>query len=173
MTREQKKSLVIMIPFVIALMGCWYIEAENKVTGTGEASPQRKSPQTLKVELDKARALASVSESLHSPITTPATSHPVWKENLERTLRTQGGALIKNVKIEKVDSFDWKVGKIDVRVDSIKVSLQNEQGQRSSFRAIVDASSGKVLQTWDQPIIDNFSAKTSGTIKIDSRYHND
>jgi hypothetical protein len=151
-------------------MSFWYFDEEN-ITGsvsiikTG-AAPQKRSEVT-------ARTPASGPQQPIRVAIAPVTSHPVWKEKLEKTLKTQGGAFIKKIDIEKVDSFDWKVGKVDVRVDSIKVSLQNIKGQRSSFRAIVDASSGKILQTWDQPIVDNFSARTGGTIKIDSRYHND
>ena len=173
MTKNQKRSLAIILPFTIALMCFWFIDAENEnhEQKTVSATPGRPAPQ--KLHKGQIRAPASVPQLPVQVTVSPVVSQPVWKENLEKTLRTQGGSLIKNIEIEKVDSFDWKVGKVDVRVDSVKVSLQNDKGHRSSFRAIVDATSGKILQTWDQPVIDNFSAKTGGTIKIDSRYHND
>lgn len=173
MTKEQKRALSIICPFVISLMCFWYIDSENVengpeyVTSPASMSAPENQPKT------QLRAPASVPQIALKDAVSPAVQAPIWKENLEKTLRAQGGSFIKDIEIEKVDSFDWKVGNVDVRVDSIKVSLKNVKGQRSSFRAIVDASNGKILQTWDQPIIDNFSANAGGTIKIDSRYHND
>ncbi len=173
MTKEQKRTSAILIPFIIALMCFWYIDSENDGNGAESLSSTQAKERLKNHPKAQLRAPASVPQTALKAAVVPAVQAPVWKENLEKTLRTQGGTFVKNIEIEKVDSFDWKVGKVDVRVDSIKVSLQNIKGQRSSFRAIVDASSGKILQTWDQPVIDNFSAKTGGTIKIDSRYHND
>jgi hypothetical protein len=173
MTKKQKRSLAILFPTAIALMCFWYFGAENKEKGREGVSSSRTGFVPKKKSDIPLRAPASVPQAPVKFANAPLESSPVWKKNLEKTLKTQGGAFIKKIDIEKVDSFDWKVGKVDVRVDSIKVSLQNIKGQRSSFRAIVDASSGKILQTWDQPIVDNFSARIGGTIKIDSRYHND
>ncbi len=173
MTKHQKTSAAILVPIVVALVGIWYFDPKNGKDSTKSASSDLKRTMPREATVGHLRAPASVPQL---PLKTAVASVPapaVWKENLEKTLKTQGGSFIKNIDIETVDSFNWKVGKVDVRVDSIKVSLQNGNGQRSSFRAIVDASSGKILQTWDQPIIDNFSAKNGGTVKIDSRYHHD
>jgi hypothetical protein len=72
-----------------------------------------------------------------------------------------------------VGTLDWKVGNVDVKVDSVIVKLEHVKGHKSSFRAIVDSSNGKILQTWDQPYIDNFSSKSVESVKLDPRYHND
>lgn len=99
-----------------------------------------------------------------------ALSSPRWKKSLEKSLMVQAGGNLKKADIEMVDSFDWKIGKANIKVDSIVVKLEHKKGHRSSFRAIVDASSGKILQTWDHPVIDNFTGKDAG-ITLDPRYH--
>ncbi len=175
MTKEQRSALAILLPFTIALMCFFYIDEEaQELASTTNIGPRSKtSPETDKGIL---RSPAGQDKDLTKSLgyhTKPGLSHPVWKEKLESTLKTQGGNFITKINIETVETFDWKIGKVDVRVDSIIVKLENIKGQRSSFRAIVDATSGKILQTWDAPVVDNFTAKSSGEIKIDSRYHND
>ncbi len=175
MTKPQRRTLAVLLPFTIALMSFFFIDEESQETTTSHNQAIRtvNAPDSNAGVL---RAPASQPPTLQKAVAThtkPGLSHPVWKEKLETTLKTQGGKLVTKIHIETVDTFDWKIGKVDVKVDSIIVKLENVNGQRSSFRAIVDATSGKILQTWDAPIIDNYSAKTSGDIKIDPRYHND
>jgi hypothetical protein len=98
---------------------------------------------------------------------------PAWKAALEKNLLLQGGGNLKKAEIEKVDSFDWKMGNVPVKVDSLIVKLEHVKGYKSSFRAIVDSSNGKILQTWDHPVNDNFDSHTRTGIKLDPRYHND
>ncbi|MFL5784331.1 MAG: hypothetical protein ACJ76H_06985 [Bacteriovoracaceae bacterium] len=121
------------------------------------------------------RTPASVPSGVQNrvAVSTKTGPTPQWKSQLEKTLFTQGGGQLKKAEIEKVGTLDWKVGNVDVKVDSVIVKLEHVKGYRSSFRAIVDSSNGKILQTWDQPVLDNFSSKNSATVKLDPRYHND
>ncbi len=175
MTKDQRRTLAILVPFIVALMCFFYFDQEESAT----SESHHKTSQVKVVSgPDKTliRSPASLPDSTPKSVantTKPGLSHPVWKEKLETTLKAQGGNFITKIEIETLESFDWKVGKVDVRVDSIKVKLENVKGQRSSFRAIVDAKSGKILQTWDAPVVDNFTAKSTADIKIDPRYHND
>ncbi|MES2526845.1 MAG: hypothetical protein V4598_07145 [Bdellovibrionota bacterium] len=153
----------------------FYIDEDSSETTVvhNQISRQGNPPESDKSVLRGPASQPSSYQKVTVSHTKSGLSHPVWKEKLEATLKVQGGKLIAKIDIETVDTFDWKIGKVDVKVDSIIVKLENVNGQRSSFRAIVDATSGKILQTWDAPVIDNYSVKTSGDFKIDPRYHND
>jgi hypothetical protein len=52
------------------------------------------------------------------------------------------------------------------------VTLTNQQEAQSSFRAIVDAQTGKILETWDQTISDPADVRGGFRIKLDPRYTN-
>ena len=95
-----------------------------------------------------------------------------WEKNLEKALLDQGGESIKSLTIKKVDSFIWKQDSVALHVESVMVSIKNQQNAESSFRAMVDAQTGKILKTWDQPVFDPAHPKDNFKIKIDPRYHN-
>lgn len=175
MTKEQRRTLAVILPFTIALMCFWYIdeEAQERIS---VPTPVVVHPRPKIDFKSPSRMPASVPTNIRKAVithTNSGLSHPVWKEQIEKTLLTQAAGTLKNAEIEKVDSFNWRIGKVDVKVDSIIVKLEHTKGHRSSFRAIVDASNGKILQTWDHPVLDNFDPKTRHNIKVDPRYHND
>ena len=176
MTKEQRRTLAVLIPFTLALMCFWFIDEETQES-VSFATPHWHRPSLKTNSKNVSRVPASVpavhvqkAEITH---TNTGLSHPVWKEQVEKNLLTQAAGTLKKAEIEKIDSFDWKIGKVDVKVDSVIVKLEHTKGHRSSFRAIVDASNGKILQTWDHPVIDQFDPKARNTVKIDPRYHND
>lgn len=175
MTKEQRRALAVLIPFTIALMCFWIIDEEAQVSVSHPALPhsQMRPETSLKAQ---SRLPASVPANLQNAVVTHTNTgptQPVWKKQLEKNLIVQASGTLKNAEIDKVDSFNWRMGKVDVKVDSIIVKLEHVKGHRSSFRAIVDASNGKILQTWDQPVLDNFDSKTRYGVKVDPRYHND
>ena len=175
MTREQRRTLAVLIPFTLALMCFWIIDEEPQVS-VSPSSPHNHRPRPEAADKAHSRLPASVPANLRNAVithTNTGPSLPVWKKQLEKNLLIQAAGTLKNAEIDKVDSFNWKMGKVDVKVDSIIVKLEHIKGHRSSFRAIVDASNGKILQTWDQPVLDNFDSKTRYGVRVDPRYHND
>ncbi len=174
MTKNQSHAIRILVPFAIALMAVWYIDGQNEGTLSSPSSlaysPYEKS---VKTGFRGPASVPSVTTKTISNHTKWGLSAPTWKVNLERNLILQGGGNLKRAEIEKVDSFEWKMGNVPVKVDSLIVKLEHVKGYRSSFRAIVDSSNGKILQTWDHPVNDNFGSNSEAGIKIDSRYHND
>ncbi len=170
MTNEQKTPYKILLSLSIALMCFWYIDGKEE-----KSLPEIKTP-AQKIIKPGFRGPASVPQVTMESVsnhTKWGLSQPAWKTSLEKNLLLQGGGNLKKAEIEKVDSFDWKVGKAPIKVDSLIVKLEHVKGYRSSFRAIVDSSNGKILQTWDHPVNDNFDSKSKPEIKLDSRYNND
>jgi hypothetical protein len=96
-----------------------------------------------------------------------------WPEQLEKGLRTQGGDALKELKIEKVQSLIWNHQGINLHVESVRITLTNDRNEKTSFRALVDSQNGKILQTWDQPVIDPINPRNNFAIRIDPRYLQD
>jgi hypothetical protein len=94
-----------------------------------------------------------------------------WKVGLERTLKAQGGESIKDLKLEKVDSFVWVQDDIALFAESVLVQVKNEKNVNIKFRVLVDAQTGKILNNWDRPVIDLYDPKSDFKIPIDPRYH--
>ncbi len=169
MTKDQSKALRILAPFTISLMLFWYIDGKEE-----QALPAKTPTQNIiKPAFRGPASVPQVTVKSVSNHTKWGQSGPAWKTTLEKNLILQGGGNLKKAEIEKVDSFDWKMGNAPIKVDSLIVKLEHVKGYKSSFRAIVDSSNGKILQTWDHPVNDNFDSKSKDGIKIDSRYHND
>jgi Zn-dependent metalloprotease len=98
---------------------------------------------------------------------------PQWQPALEKTLRAQGGDSLKEVSFNKVDSFVWAHDGIALFVESVIVTIKNDKNAVTTFRVLVDAQSGKILQNWDHPIFDPLNPKDRFRIKIDPRYHSE
>lgn len=96
---------------------------------------------------------------------------PQWQEGLEQNLRQQGGDLLKEVKVDKIESLIWTQQGVALNVESVIISLTSTNGGHTQFRALVDSETGKVIQTWDQPLHENLGKREG--IKPDARYFND
>lgn len=94
-----------------------------------------------------------------------------WEAPLKETLRHQAGANLKEISLNKVDSFVWAQDGIALFVESVIVTLKNKKNETTSFRILVDAQNGKILKNWDQPVIDPINPRDEFRIKIDPRYH--
>jgi hypothetical protein len=96
-----------------------------------------------------------------------------WKPNLEKALIAQGGSAVKDVQIEKVDSFIWTESRVALYVETVKITLKNDKNSSVSFNAMIDSETGKILKNWNQPVIDHFDKKDNFKVHIDPRYLND
>ncbi len=95
-----------------------------------------------------------------------------WDEELEKTIRSQGGDGVKDVQLKSVDSFIWTQDGQSLFVESVIVTLKKPNNEEISFRVLVDSQTGKILKNWDQPIFDPANPRDNFKIKIDPRYHN-
>jgi hypothetical protein len=109
---------------------------------------------------------------------TPASSSyvnrpsPEWKKRLEISLKAQAGNSLKAIKIQKESSLVWMRDENPILVESVIVTLTNHQKMQSSFRALVDSQTGKVLESWDQTIFDPANVRDGFHLKLDPRYTN-
>ncbi len=95
-----------------------------------------------------------------------------WQEGVEKALRAQGGSSLSDIDIKKTDSFIWAHEGVALNVESVLITLKNHNGEERKFRAMVDSESGKILRTWDHPVIDPMNPRESRGVSIDPRYHN-
>jgi hypothetical protein len=96
---------------------------------------------------------------------------PDWEEGLLNAFRAQGGQAIKQMNLKKVDSFVWIHDGLALFVESVIVSLKSDQNRETTFRVLVDAQNGKILQHWDQPIVESGNPRENFRIKLDPRNH--
>lgn len=95
-----------------------------------------------------------------------------WQEGVEKALRAQGGSSLSEIDIKKTDSFIWAHEGVALNVESVMITLKNQNGEERKFRAMVDSETGKILRTWDHPVIDPMNPRENPGISIDPRYHN-
>ena len=95
-----------------------------------------------------------------------------WKERLETSLRAQSGDSLKSIKIQKENSMVWMKDGNPIHVESVIITLTSQQAAESSFRAMVDSQTGKVLESWDRTISDPANVRGGFRIKLDPRYSN-
>lgn len=116
----------------------------------------------------------SETPNLREPASTGYINNPspVWQEKLEDSLKEQAGDSLKEIRIKKERSLVWNLDSSPIHVESVIVTLKNQEDVESSFRAIVDSQTGKVLETWDRTIFDPADVHSGVKIELDSRYTN-
>lgn len=84
--------------------------------------------------------------------------NPKWKEILgEELLRFQDEGTKVLVKAEKaLLRVEKSVG---LYMEQVLITYLLPSGEQSSFRALVDSSSGRIIRTWDRTIFESPSAK--------------
>ena len=97
---------------------------------------------------------------------------PDWKERVETSLRAQSGDSLKSIKIQKENSLVWMKDGNPIHVESVIITLTSQQSAESSFTAMVDSQTGKVLESWDRTISDPANVRGGFRIKLDPRYSN-
>lgn len=100
----------------------------------------------------------------------PALDEP-WEENVKVQLKRQAMDDSVEVNIIKESTLFWEEMGTSIEANTIKVQLRTPAGETTSFRALIDSNTGKVLRTWDRPVLDPINPRERSGIKINSRYH--
>lgn len=153
---------------VIATFFFWKKEELPTVVEKIQNSPQPEAnssvPASSPIKTPSARTPASVGY-----VNQPS---PDWEEKLTTSFKEQGGATLKEIKIVKERSFVWKRDDLPLHVNSVIVSLTTKEDVQTSFKALVDSQTGKVLETWDRSISDPANVREGFRFKLDPRYSN-
>ncbi len=148
----------------------------------------RENPKTVDQDQESHSTLVTVTENPNRTVIdqnrnptnrTPASvsyinkPSPEWEKRLETSLKAQGGNSLKEIKIQKENSLVWMRDENPLLVESVVITLINQKDMESSFRALVDSQTGKVLESWDQTIFDPTKVREETfRIKLDPRYTN-
>ncbi len=175
-----RRSLLLSSILVALLLGgaALYLSLRPVPVATGP-TPSPKASAKLRVDVDRLQvnglrvvglAPGRERDQLRtlSVVNRPS---PEWEEGLLSTFRAQGGQAIKQMNLKKVDSFVWIHDGLALFVESVIVSLKGDQNRETTFRVLVDAQNGKILQHWDQPIVESPNPRENFRIKLDPRYH--
>lgn len=163
--------------FLILTFAVIFLVRQQKVpdiTRTSLKEPQKKdhvpgAPEKLRGVIDQNKQQLKQIPLGARFVNRPS---PEWKNLLEVSLKTQGGENLKEIKIEREKSLIWMKDNQALMVESVLVSLTNQQDVHSSFRALVDSQTGKVLESWDRTLFDPASTKDGFRFKLDPRYSN-
>lgn len=170
------KRWLIPIVFIILAIVIWtYIRYPEKMPEEKASLPpeviEEDIPETRKNGRKVVGLSPDASKAAIEQVEPINTVSPKWQEGLESTLKDLGGESLAKIDINKMDSFIWSQDGIALNVESVKVTLTDEAGETTSFKAMVDSETGKILQTWDQPVMDPANPREKWGIKLDPRYH--
>lgn len=131
---------------------------------------------TVKEKTKQTRSIATIHKKVESSklptytITVDKKDVSAWESGLYQALLAQGKENLTSIELVREKSFLWPMGQAKIEVESVKISLRNLKHEETSFRAMVDARNGKILQTWDQTIDDPANPRERLGFKLDPRY---
>ncbi len=170
-------SITLIIVFFLTLKNDDLTDAIN----SPDAPPSRKNAQINQVDFEKLEINGKKVMGLTpgrekeqlEKLKVANTPSQNWKRGLEQSLLAQGRGSLQDLKLNNVDSFVWIHDGIALFVETVIVSLKNDQNAEISFKVLVDSQNGKILRNWDQPVIDPIDPRNNFKIKLDPRFHND
>lgn len=162
MTRSQKLALIAC--FIIAAILGFNLSRFKKNESSSE-SPTAASP--------RARTFIGPDRQ---PLPTPPVDVKVenvasnnWHDRVRDSFRKQAPS-VKDITITVEQSYVLVQGTNAINVESVKIILTNQRGEESSFRALVDSQTGKVIETWDRSLTDPMNPRDTFKLKLDPRY---
>jgi len=164
-----KKNLPFLLIIFIIALGAIYFQLKSNY-GTTPAT-HLKSPQH---EFRGRRVAGLTPGQEESELKNLQVSNKIskdWKEKVEQAISLQGGPELIETEIIPEDSYIWVFDGTALYVESVLIKLINSRSESTKFRALIDSDTGKILRTWDHPIIDPANPRKSKGIKIDPRYH--
>jgi len=167
MTKKKLLSLFLLVGF--GLIFFFRKETTSTVSENKAVSITTPTISADRKVIDQKMKPIDRSPASTSYVNTPS---PDWEKKLVTSLKTQGGNSLKEIKVQKENSLVWLKDENPLLVESVIVTLINHQEMESSFRALVDSQTGKVLESWDRSIADPANVRDGLRIKLDSRYSN-
>ncbi len=162
----KKKYFVLIISFAIILFLLWKKDGslvKNSIVDQIKEGKVDSIKTPYKTDLKK--------KAIHEPKAFVNVPSKNWEQKLKQSLRAQAGDSQLSIEIKKEKSIIWTKDENPLKVESVVVKLTNRQNVQSSFRALVDPQTGKVLESWDQTIFDPANVKENFSFKLDSRYN--
>jgi hypothetical protein len=172
-----KRNLAITMAFCLIFFGfVVFLKNKKQQIASSKITPTSTTPIQKPLILNGRRVLGMHPSTTAGQLKTLKTANTIstkWEPILEQNIRAQGGDAVKSIKIKKVDSFIWNQDGLALNVESVMVSIKNQRGEETSFKALVDSQNGKILQNWDRPVFDPIHPKDNFKVRIDPRYHNE
>lgn len=172
-----KRFYYILILGLIILGILFIVPRKNKIIEL-ENAPSPPEVTTLKApQKEKRRDLTQppvppdVSQDKVEDIMTDNMPSEEWQELFEEVIRAQAGSSIDTIDIKKTESVIVKRDKRTLAAESVVVTLTKPDGTQSSFRALVDSETGRVIETWDRPLFDPVHPNENFKIKVPAHYH--
>lgn len=182
MTKKQKNQLIfILVLLTIAAVVYYFFypvilmpigQAPQKVNNVRQSRPGsvRTPPSVPVINGRKVVGLPPNQSKQDLKKFVPAnTPSPVWKKAVEKSVINQAGGKVKGLEVKQLESLIWIQDNIPLNVENVMVSFLDPDGRKITFKAMVDSQSGRLIQTWDRPVFDDYSANKDG-IRLDPRY---
>lgn len=162
-----KRTFLIFTLLALALF-FFKEKAEHKKTVVHKISDEqiKEIDEKEEKQILKRKALSKETSSIIED-----DEDPNWQENVKTNILRQTSDPHVDIQLTKEKSFVWEELGTPIEVSSVKVSLRNIAGETSTFRALIDQNTGKVLRTWDRPVFDPINPREVPGIKLSPLYH--
>lgn len=172
------KRLLFLISLFIVILGIVYIYPrknqiiENKVENISPSAPEN-SPSPIP---NKPRRILGMKPEENQKLSdedlrTDNIPSEDWEDILTQNLEAQGGNSLQEIQIKKTESVILVRDNRKLAAESVVITLTRKDGAESSFRALVDSETGKVLETWDRPVFDPVHPNENFKVKLNPIYH--
>jgi hypothetical protein len=170
-----KQRLTLLICSLLVVAGLFLWGQKPMVQPHPTVKTTKKSTPTAVVNIKDREIIDQIKAPLNRrPASLNYINHPSqdWEKKLTQLLKAQGGTSLKELEIKKERSLVWVRDENALLVESVVVSMKNNQDVSSSFRALVDSQTGKVLETWDRTVFDPMDKSAEFRFKLDPHYSN-
>ena len=154
-----KKLLLLLISIFIMILFTYFYFG-NRPNAILMTSAEDKNEQAAQVTKIRSQVIEHVDNKLN-PV--PKEKHsksyvnqisPDWKKKLENSLQYQMGSELKDLKVQPLKELILERDGHALHVQAVLIKIKNIADMESSFNAIIDSQTGKVIETWNQPVFE-------------------
>ncbi len=154
--------------FILGFM-IWKLRPHSSQNTTVQDAKHVDSTKLSESPMDKPKIQVKVFATGEKYENTPSQD---WKAKVESHLKVLAGNDLKEIQIQTERTLVISRDNHNLLVESVVIKLTNTQNSRSSFRAMVDPQTGKILETWDRTVFDPAHVREGFRYKLDPRYTN-
>lgn len=149
-----KKLLIVSIGIIISILiihsyfrSNKFKEPDKQQNDSSSTSIQSESIEHVDINLNP------IKKDKHSNSYVNKIS-PNWKGKLEESLKKQMGSELKELKVQPLKALILERDGHALHVHAVIIKIKNTSNMESTFNAMIDSQTGKVLETWNQPVFE-------------------
>jgi|GEM_PF-4007879 len=157
----KKRRVIFFLTIILISLGFFLLRLAK------DSKPESSTTEIKSGPLKRSIFIRS-SSSPKSPQAQPKNDNPPppWEDQLIENLKAQAGDELEKIDYVVFERRSWPVNEIKIPVALTTLKLTRKGGMETKVDVMIDETTGKILQSWNAPVIDPVNPREEFRIKL-------